>query len=91
MVEILHEESAGRIAGRFKDHRRSYGLEFIDIRKEINAELRQHGSRKSPRGHGKKSLRTNLRYISKDKSTRETAGEGILFGGKNLRGSKSQR
>ena len=30
---------------RFKDHRRSYGLEFIDIRKEIITELKQIGHR----------------------------------------------
>ena len=32
-------------AKRFKDHRRSYGLEFIDIRKEIVSELKQINQR----------------------------------------------
>lgn len=31
---------ANRTGGRFKDHRKSYGLEFIDIRKEIHAEFK---------------------------------------------------
>ena len=32
-------------AKRFKDHRRSYGLEFIDIRKEIVSELKHLNQR----------------------------------------------
>ena len=91
-------ESSTRISGvRFKDHRKSYGLEFIDIRREINAELRKvGGGRKSPKGTtGKKTIkpgRANLRYIMKDKGGAESTGEsGILTGGKNLRGSKSQK
>ena len=71
MVDVLPTEIASRNAGRFKDHRKSYGLEFIDIRKEINAELKQHGSRKSPRGQGKRKLRTNLRFIANEKSMGE--------------------
>ena len=90
-------ESSTRISGvRFKDHRKSYGLEFIDIRREINAELRKVGGRKSPKGTtGKKTIkpgRANLRYIMKDKGGAESIGEsGILTGSKNLRGSKSQK
>ncbi len=34
--ETIDAQSRG--GTRFKDHRKSYGLEFIDIRREINAE-----------------------------------------------------
>ena len=57
---LLPGETHERMAGRFKDHRKSYGLEFIDIRKEINAELKQHGVKRhqSPKGvgHGKSTI-----------------------------------
>lgn len=47
----LPDDSATKIGTRFKDHRKSYGMEFIDIRKEIQAELKQFGPRKtSPKG-----------------------------------------
>ena len=85
-------ESSSKLAGvaRFKDHRKSYGLEFIDIRREIHAELKEIRPKNSPKGGKKKSLRTNLRYIAKDKSGVDAAMEnGILTGGKSLRGSKS--
>lgn len=87
-------ESTSKLGGvaRFKDHRKSYGLEFIDIRREIHAELKEIRPKNSPKGGKKKSLRTNLRYIAKDKSGVGTAIESsILIGGKNLKGSKSQR
>ena len=93
---------------RFKDHRKSYGLEFIDIRREINAELKEfRPSKKSPRAaNGNKNASkatmraANLRYIApkdgKGPSGVENSNpsaaiieNGILIGGKNLRGSKS--
>lgn len=49
------------MVGRFKDNRKSYGLEFIDIRKEINAEMKKVGGRKSPRGTAGNKPRKNLR------------------------------
>ena len=105
-VPALIESSSKHQVARFKDHRKSYGLEFIDIRREINAELKEFrpSKNKSPRGanginkNGSKARAANLRYIaSKDgKSGAEnnnpsaaTIENGILIGGKNLRGSKS--
>ena len=82
------------MAGRLKDHRKSYGLEFIDIRKEINAEMKRVGGHKSPRGTGKaKKVRdnirgANLRCTGVVEKT-EPSETSILLGGKNLRGSKS--
>ena len=85
--------------GRFKDHRKSYGLEFIDIRREINAEMKRVGGRKSPRGTtgnkqprkaAKENLRgANLRCTGGVDRTQDSADTSILTGGKNLRGSRS--
>ena len=88
----------------FKDHRKSYGLEFIDIRREINAEMKQGGGKKSPKNlkttktgapSGYKAGRAALRYIA-PKARKDADDEdcspmetSILTGGKNLRGSKS--
>ena len=90
--ELMYPEGHGR--GRLKDHRKSYGLEFIDIRREINAEMRRVGGHKSPRGTAKvKKVRENLRGANLrctgvvEKT--DSAENNILLGGKNLRGSKS--
>lgn len=110
MPQLAENMTSSKLGGaRFKDHRKSYGLEFIDIRKEIHAELREfRPSKKSPRNNGggasgnmkasSKALRTNLRYIAPKDGHKlvmdAMIGEstsGILSGGKNLRGSKSQR
>ncbi len=104
---LLPGESHARMAARFKDHRQSYGLEFIDIRKEINAELRQIGGggprKYSPKGTGKTSKAakenksSNLRFVvgreegGLDRSTIINSEKAILTGGHNLRGSKSQK
>ena len=87
----LPADSTTKIASRFKDHRKSYGLEFIDIRREIHAELKQFGRKSSPKGAtGKSKKITNLRQITAKDQIDKIEG-GILSGGKNLRGSKSQR
>lgn len=87
---LLPSESQKKIIARFKDHRKSYGLEFIDIRKEIIAELKQIGGRKSPRASGKTTKAAqkgaNLRYIGNLEkiSNADHSETSILIGGKNL-------
>ena len=75
---------------RFKDQRRSYGLEFIDIRKEIITELKQIGQ-KLNLSSGKIGKRKKDRDRSNnrdEKGKTEIMDTSTLL---NLRASKSQR
>ena len=80
-------------AKRFKDHRRSYGLEFIDIRKEIVSELKQIGHRLNLSSN-KVSKRLNVKKPKEMASNKGEKGKtGIVDTSAllNLRASKSQR
>ena len=43
--EKSKERISGFIEPKLKDHRRSHGLDFLDMRKEILSELKQLGHR----------------------------------------------
>ena len=81
-------------AKRFKDHRRSYGLEFIDIRKEIVSELKQIGQRLNLSSN-KVAKRLNIKKkkeITEHKDEKGKTGNIVETSALlNLRQSKSQR
>ena len=86
-VENLQQDENNK---RFKDQRRSYGLEFIDIRKEIITELKQIGQ-KLNLSSGKIGKRKKDRDRSNnrdEKGKTEIMDTSTLL---NLRASKSQR
>lgn len=99
---LLPVEGKNKITARLKDHRKSYGLEFIDIRREIIAELKRIGGGKSPRVSVKTSKAlhkgANLRFIDNlERMTNADHSETLVMSGaknsvlQNLRGSKSQK
>ena len=77
-------------AKRFKDHRRSYGLEFIDIRKEIITELKQIGHRLALSSNkvGKQPKKPKESQNKDEKGKTGIVDTPALL---NLRSSKSQR
>lgn len=84
-VEKLQQEDQSK---RFKDQRRSYGLEFIDIRKEIVTELKQIGQRLNL-SSGKIGKQKKDRSNNRDeKGKTDIMNTSALL---NLRASKSQR
>ena len=76
---------------RFKDHRRSNGLEFIDIRKEIVSELKQIGHRlnlSSNKGTKRLNIKKKKALENEKGKTDNFVETSALL---NLRQSKSQR